>query len=100
MTSLELGYVVKTWQPSQKFDYVEAVQQTGQTVAIEGLVGAASDHGTFKLNLPWYDGKFDSNETSFMTGLKLSAGIVNGNVTLRCTAVLKNIKSTTSTTTP
>jgi len=92
VTSVEVGLVVKTWQPKQEF-YYEEPKTVGGDLAIEGTVEA--DKGSYAMSFPssWIS-QVSEKSTSFRTGLTIKGGIVNGNVEVHCNASLKEIKKT------
>jgi hypothetical protein len=91
VSSLEIGYVLKTWQPKREYEFVES-RVSSEAIAIEGTVGAGQ--GSFRFDLPSLY-SIAGSESSFTTGITVRTSVVRGKLMVNCQTSLKQVKSKT-----
>ena len=92
VSQLEVGLILKTWEPARTYNYEEVYDITKKNVELEGSVSAGA--GDYKVKLPWGDDYFATTQ-SFSTALTLKTSLYTGKVKVNCDATLRTVKQKT-----
>lgn len=92
---IELGYKVKVYDSGKQPDYVEFKAAEGTYTSIEGSIEQGNSNTKYEISFPDYGYSFEekTTERNFTTSLKLKAGLVQGNLQVECTAMLREVQS-------